>query len=103
MHLLHHGVSRYTLIRAAQPWGPYDPQRQPYQLPEIREVTMGSDLDQGQSLQLLVEGGWWKVSQLPGLRADSSASERAEDSEEGSGGALISEVVTPGTYFCSFF
>lgn len=97
MHLLHHGVSHYTLIRAAQPWGSYDPHKQPYELPEIREVTMGSDGDQGQVLQLLVEGGWWKVSRLPGLQADSSAASGSAEGMEGSG-ALISEVVTPGTF-----
>lgn len=46
---------------------------------ELRRETLGSDLAQGQKLQLLVSGGWWKASQL-------------ESGEYG----LISEAVAPG-------
>lgn len=91
MYLLHHGASRYTLIRAAAPWGPYDPDAEPYKLPEIRTVTMGTDFVAGEVLQLLVEGGWWKVSMLP----DSEPARVPAEGMVGLG-ALISEVVTPG-------
>lgn len=65
MHFYHGGAPIiYTLV---SPTG------------ELHHETLGSDLDQGQKLQLLVPGGWWKASQL----------------ESGKYG-LISEAVAPG-------
>lgn len=100
MHLLHHGTSRYILIRAAHPWGPYNPKKVPYELPEIRTVTMGANRAARQTLQLLVEGGWWKVSMLAPSASPSvpePGAVDAKDEADGSG-ALISEVVTPGAF-----
>jgi len=65
MHFYHGGAPiTYTLV---SPTG------------ELHRETLGSDLDQGQKLQLPVPGGWWEASQLP-------------SGEYG----LISEAVAPG-------
>ena len=48
---------------------------------EFEEKIMGPDLAAGQLLQMTVEGGWWKASELLGADADFG---------------LISEAVCPG-------
>jgi len=88
MHLLHQGRKRYLLIRAAAPWGPYDPSSG--KPPEIREVVMGTDMAKGEVRQLLVESGWWKVSMLLEEDLNNTAADKNKV------GALISEVVCPG-------
>lgn len=79
-HLLHSGRSYYTLMRPSPLGAPHPP--------EIKHVTMGHDLARGEVLQLFVEGGWWKASEL--LEEDVGKGEE--------GGALISEVVVPGEW-----
>ena len=50
MHFYHGGAPIiYTLV---SPTG------------ELRQETLGANLNEGQLLQLLVPGGWWKASQL---------------------------------------
>lgn len=65
MHFYHGGAPIiYTLV---SPTG------------ELRQETLGANLNEGQLLQLLVPGGWWKASQL-------------NSGEYG----LVSEAVSPG-------
>ncbi|BGP39202.1 hypothetical protein JCM10450v2_003157 [Rhodotorula kratochvilovae] len=81
-HLLHQGRARYTLLRpAADGKGK----------PEMKIVVMGADAARGEVRQLVVEGGWWKASEVP--------EEDLKDGEEDSTGCLISEVVVPGFSF----
>lgn len=56
--------------------------------PEVRRVTVGSDVAAGEVTQLFVPGGWWKASEIP--EADLALG----DGENV--GCLISEVVVPG-------
>lgn len=83
-HLLHQGRARYTLIRPASG---------PSSSPEIKHVVMGADSSQGEVRQLVVEGGWWKASEIP--REDLNDEEADRDKI----GCLISEVVVPGFDF----
>ncbi|KWU47376.1 hypothetical protein RHOSPDRAFT_30798 [Rhodotorula sp. JG-1b] len=55
-HLLHQGRAKYTLIRPAST---------PSSSPEIKHVVMGADTSRGEVRQLVVEGGWWKASEIP--------------------------------------
>lgn len=52
---------------------------------QLFTVTLGSDLDAGQQLQLAVPGGWWKASRL-----------RTDTDKITQGFGLISEAVSPG-------
>lgn len=54
---------------------------------------MGEDASKGEVRQLVVDGDWWKVSEIP---AESRASVERGEVEADSVGCLISEVVTPG-------
>lgn len=79
-HLLHQGRAKYTLIRPAST---------PSSSPEIKHVVMGADSSRGEVRQLVVEGGWWKASEIP---------EEDLDDEEADGnkiGCLISEASLP--------
>ncbi len=57
---------------------------------------MGDDVAKGEVRQLLVEGGWWKVSEIP--ESDRAAAESGE-ADAARTGALISEIVTPGFHW----
>ncbi|GAA5884308.1 hypothetical protein JCM16303_003629 [Sporobolomyces ruberrimus] len=78
-HLHHSGRSLYTLLR---------PSSTPGQKPEIKQIVVGDDVEKGETRQLIVEGGWWKASELPGEDLEGGDEERI--------GCLISEVVVPG-------
>ncbi|GAA5892256.1 Cff1p [Sporobolomyces salmoneus] len=78
-HLHHSGRSLYTLLR---------PTPSGRGKPEIKQVVMGENVEKGQVRQLVVEGGWWKCSEIP--------EEDLEEGEEERVGCLISEVVVPG-------
>ncbi|GAA5977580.1 hypothetical protein JCM5350_002280 [Sporobolomyces pararoseus] len=78
-HLLHNGRACYTLVRPSANKG---------KKPEIKQVTVGEDIEKGELRQLIVEGGWWKASELP--------QEDLVAGEEEKTGCLISEVVVPG-------
>ncbi|GAA5927370.1 Cff1p [Sporobolomyces koalae] len=78
-HLLHNGRAKYTLLRQSPTAG---------EKPVIKQVVMGEDVEKGELRQLLVEGGWWKASELP--------EEDLSNGEEDKTGCLISEVVVPG-------
>ncbi|GAA5914772.1 hypothetical protein JCM6882_002739 [Rhodosporidiobolus microsporus] len=52
---------------------------------------MGADTSKGEVRQLVVEGGWWKASEIP--------AEDLATGENDTTGCLISEVVTPGFSF----
>ncbi|TNY21203.1 RmlC-like cupin domain-containing protein [Rhodotorula diobovata] len=87
-HLLHQGRARYTLVRPTT-----DGTK-----PQVRHVVMGEDAGRGELRQLVVEGGWWKASEVP----DEDLREaRAEEGDKGldATGCLISEVVVPGFSF----
>lgn len=58
--------------------------------PRVESFVVGGDLAQGERLQWIVEGGWWKASYL--LPDE-------EGGEESQGGLLISETVVPGFEF----
>ncbi|KAJ1602441.1 hypothetical protein NDA14_005438 [Ustilago hordei] len=94
MHVHHAGRSKYTLISARAPLGKglVDETGDPL----TKTIVMGDDIAKGEVRQLLVEGGWWKASEVP--EEDREAAENA--SADGSRvGALISEVVTPGFHW----
>lgn len=80
-HLLHQGRARYTLIRPAGPDAATGP--------EVKHVVMGSDSSRGEVRQLVVEGGWWKASEIP-------EEDLAADVEKDQIGCLISEA-SPST------
>lgn len=91
MHVHHAGRTKYTLISAKQPLGKglVDERGSPL----TKTVVMGDDIARGEARQLLVEGGWWKVSEIP-LEDRTAVQDGAVDGSNV--GALISEVVTPG-------
>lgn len=60
---------------------------------QIKTILVGEDLERGEVRQLVVDGNWWKVSEIP--LGDRQRVERGEIDSEHVGG-LISEVVTPG-------
>lgn len=93
MHVHHAGRSRYTLISAKAPLGKglVDEQGNPL----TKTVVMGDDVAKGEVRQLMVEGGWWKVSEIP---SEDRAAVHGGSVDGGRVGALISEVVTPGKY-----
>ncbi|BGP54980.1 hypothetical protein JCM8202v2_002568 [Rhodotorula sphaerocarpa] len=87
-HLLHQGRAKYTLIRPS-PAGSSDT------APEIKHVVMGHDSERGEVRQLVVEGGWWKASEIP----EEDLQEGEAGDERDRTGCLISEVVVPGFDF----
>jgi predicted cupin superfamily sugar epimerase len=80
MHLHHAGRVVYTLISTSKPV-------------QIRTVVMGEDTSRGEVRQLVVDGGWWKVSEIP---LQDREKVDAGQMEANKVGGLISEVVTPG-------
>lgn len=77
-HTWHSGRAVYTLIKiptSASPSGA------PSDEVEIKTVVMGPDASRGEQMCLIVEGGWWKRSEVTDL--------------EGDGHCLISECVMP--------
>ncbi|GAA5946357.1 hypothetical protein JCM10213_006538 [Rhodosporidiobolus nylandii] len=84
-HTLHQGRTLYTLVKPLPADAPEGA------LPEIKNVVMGEDSSKGEVRQLLVEGGWWKASEIP--------AEDLASGDKDSVGALISEVVVPGFSF----
>lgn len=79
-HLLHQGRAKYTLIRPASA---------PSTSPEIKHVVMGADSSRGEVRQLVVEGGWWKASEIPEEDLNNEEADRDKI------GCLISEASTP--------
>ncbi|EPQ28662.1 uncharacterized protein PFL1_03965 [Pseudozyma flocculosa PF-1] len=94
MHVHHAGRTRYTLISAKAPLGKGLVDERG--LPLTRVVTMGEDFERGEVRQLLVEGGWWKVSEVP-PEDRRAVEERSADPQRV--GALITECVTPGFHW----
>lgn len=94
MHVHHAGRTKYTLISAKAPLGKglVDENGNPL----TRTVVMGDDVAKGEVRQLLVEGGWWKVSEIP---EDDRTAARDGTADGGRVGALISEIVTPGFHW----
>ncbi|PWN89078.1 hypothetical protein FA10DRAFT_267683 [Acaromyces ingoldii] len=84
MHLHHSGRAIYTLIEASP---------KPGKAPEVKQVVMGEDVSKGETRQLMVDGNWWKVSEIP--KEDLEAVEKGQVDPERVG-CLISEVVAPG-------
>ncbi|GAA5841470.1 hypothetical protein JCM11251_007150 [Rhodosporidiobolus azoricus] len=84
-HTLHQGRARYTLIKPLPPSAPEGA------VPEIKHVVMGADSSKGEVRQLVVEGGWWKASEIP--------TDDLAQGDPDTTGCLISEVVTPGFSF----
>ncbi|KAJ6443299.1 protein ORM1 [Purpureocillium lavendulum] len=73
IHTLHRGRGRYVLIH---PDG------------HVETFVVGPNIDKGEKLQWVVEGGVWKASHLVG--------QGGKDVEEDHEGLLISETVVPG-------
>ena len=91
MHVHHAGRSQYTLISAKAPLGKglVDENGDPL----TKTVVMGDNITQGEVRQLLVEGGWWKVSEIPPNDRKAAQTGSVDAARIG---ALISEIVTPG-------
>ncbi|OSD07898.1 hypothetical protein PYCCODRAFT_1441729 [Trametes coccinea BRFM310] len=79
MHVLHQGRAEYTLITPGSP-------------PTIERKVMGPNIHAGESLQLLVPTGVWKMSRLLPEDLALAKSSKSEDQW----GCLITEVVFPG-------
>lgn len=94
MHVHHAGRTKYTLISAKAPLGKglVDEKGDPL----VRTVVMGDNVTNGEVRQLLVEGGWWKVSEVP--EDDRIAAEDGK-TDATRVGAFITEVVTPGFHW----
>ena len=94
MHVHHAGRSQYTLISAQPPLGPglKDEQGRPL----TRIVVMGEDITKGEVRQLMVPGGWWKVSEIPPQDLEAVKSGQVDPARVG---AYISEVVVPGFHW----
>ena len=87
MHTLHRGRGRYVIIHADEDGGPGN-QR-------IESFVVGQNVQRGERLQWIVEGGKFKASfLLPDTGAD------GEEAGGSSEGLLISETVVPGFEFC---
>ncbi|GAA5863157.1 hypothetical protein JCM1840_002489 [Sporobolomyces johnsonii] len=85
-HLHHQGRALYTLVKPTPPGSS--------EAPQIKRVVMGTDSAKGEVRQLLVEGGWWKASEIPD--EDLAGVENEKDARIG---CLISEVVVPGFHW----
>jgi predicted cupin superfamily sugar epimerase len=83
-HVHHAGRSLYTLIK---------PSTSPDELPTVKRIVMGTNIAAGEVLQLFVEGGWWKASEIP--PEDIECVKKGEADPE-KVGCLITEVVVPG-------
>nr|CAJ41940.1 hypothetical protein UHO_0202 [Ustilago hordei] len=94
MHVHHAGRSKYTLISAKAPLGKGLVDKTGDPLTKV--IVMGDDIAKGEVRQLLVEGGWWKVSEVPEEDREAVENGSADGSRVG---ALISEVVTPGFHW----
>jgi predicted cupin superfamily sugar epimerase len=79
VHTLHRGRGQYVLIHA-------DEEGQPKR---IETFLVGQNVEKGERLQWIVEGGKYKASFL-----------LPDEGQEGSEGLLISETVVPGFEFC---
>ncbi|KAI0765078.1 RmlC-like cupin domain-containing protein [Fomes fomentarius] len=79
MHVLHQGRAEYTLITPGRP-------------PKIEKKVIGTNVQAGELLQLLVPTGVWKMSRLLQEDLDAASDEFAKDRC----GCLITEVVFPG-------
>ncbi|GAA5970693.1 hypothetical protein JCM11641_007402 [Rhodosporidiobolus odoratus] len=84
-HTLYQGRALCTLVNPLPADAPEGAQ------PEIKQVVMGADSTKGEVRQLLVEGGWWKASEIP--------PEDLAAGDQDSIGCLIFGVVTPGFDF----
>lgn len=82
IHTLHRGRGVYVLIHADEPDLPGGGKR-------VESFVVGQDLEKGEKLQWIVEGGKFKASFLFDI-------EGQEESE----GLLISETVVPGFEYC---
>ncbi|KAG8901499.1 hypothetical protein FRB99_005275 [Tulasnella sp. 403] len=85
MHVHHQGRSEYTLI-SARPQGAGEDW-----VPNVTTRVMGPYPAQGETRQLFVEGGVWKMSRIP--EADLAFATSGDGEKVG---CLISEVVAPG-------
>ncbi|KAG8925279.1 hypothetical protein FRC02_009795 [Tulasnella sp. 418] len=87
MHVLHQGRARYTLInpRPSDATGKWTP--------EMTYATMGENQQTGETRQLFVAGGVWKMSTIPDEDLNLVKESKAKGEKVG---CLISEVVTPG-------
>ncbi|KAJ9476640.1 Cupin_5 domain-containing protein [Pseudozyma hubeiensis] len=94
MHVHHAGRAKYTLISAKAPLGQGLKDSNGDPLTKI--VVMGDDIANGEVRQLSVEGGWWKVSEIPEQDRNAVEDGTADGARVG---ALISEVVTPGFHW----
>ncbi|KAH9919450.1 RmlC-like cupin domain-containing protein [Epithele typhae] len=82
MHVLHQGRAEYTLITPGSP-------------PRIERKVMGPNIHAGETMQLLVGSGVWKMSRL--LTDDLKRASTPEAEEHC--GCLITEVVFPGFHW----
>ncbi|KAI9690897.1 MAG: hypothetical protein M1822_008517 [Bathelium mastoideum] len=90
VHTLHWGRGRYVLIHADEVMGAYDEddnvEGRAGKKARVETFVVGKDVEKGERLQWIVEGGKYKASFL---LADEEEGERSE-------GLLISETVVPG-------
>ncbi|KAI0719030.1 RmlC-like cupin domain-containing protein [Fomitopsis betulina] len=84
MHVLHQGRAEYVLIT---------PSSTPGNPPKVEKKIIGPNLKVGETLQLLVPSGVWKMSRL---LPDDLAAADADPIQRDHVGCLITEVVFPG-------
>lgn len=89
IHTLHRGRGRYVLIHADEVMETYDSHEGLRGKARVEAFVVGQDVEKGERLQWVVEGGKYKASFL--LEDQEGKGEGGE-----SGGLLISETVVPG-------
>lgn len=85
IHTLHRGRGMYVLIHADEPDLPCGGKR-------VESFIVGQNLERGEKLQWIVEGGKFKASFLLDVEG--------QDGKEENEGLLISETVVPGFEYC---
>ncbi|KAI4828097.1 hypothetical protein E4T44_09860 [Aureobasidium sp. EXF-8845] len=87
VHTLHRGRGRYVIIHADQVMPEYDSHAGVRSKARVETFVVGQDVEKGERLQWIVDGGKYKSSFLLPLEG--------EDVDD-NGGLLISETVVPG-------
>jgi predicted cupin superfamily sugar epimerase len=92
VHTLHKGRGRYVMV---------------HENGEVESYVVGLDVEKGERVQWIVEGGVWKGSYLlsddeddGGEKVEVNGTGVTREREPKSGGLLISETVVPGFEYC---
>jgi predicted cupin superfamily sugar epimerase len=87
VHTLHRGRGRYVIIHADEVMSEYDSHSGVKSKARVETFIVGQNVEKGEKLQWIVDGGKYKSSFLLPLEGEEV---------DGNGGLLISETVVPG-------